>query len=101
MLLSHKFLAEMLGVQRSTVSAITRTLQNSGLIKLAAKPTIKISRRKAGNLGRRSSLSCDGERLGVIRLGYSAPTSSGLSIQGSGLEGRHDQVVRRGTKLGE
>jgi CRP-like cAMP-binding protein len=30
--LTHEFLAEMLGVQRSTVSLVTRTLQNAGLI---------------------------------------------------------------------
>ncbi len=30
--LSHEFLAEMLGVQRSTVSLVTRTLQTAGLI---------------------------------------------------------------------
>jgi CRP-like cAMP-binding protein len=30
--LTHEFLAEMLGVQRSTVSIITRTLQTAGLI---------------------------------------------------------------------
>jgi CRP-like cAMP-binding protein len=30
--LSHEFLADMLGVQRSTVSTITRTLQTAGLI---------------------------------------------------------------------
>jgi CRP-like cAMP-binding protein len=30
--LTHEFLAEMLGVQRSTVSITTRTLQNAGLI---------------------------------------------------------------------
>jgi CRP-like cAMP-binding protein len=30
--LTHEFLAEMLGVQRSTVSLITRTLQSAGLI---------------------------------------------------------------------
>jgi CRP-like cAMP-binding protein len=30
--LTHEFLAEMLGVQRSTVSLITRTLQTAGLI---------------------------------------------------------------------
>ena len=30
--LTHETLAEMLGVQRSTVSIITRTLQNAGLI---------------------------------------------------------------------
>jgi CRP-like cAMP-binding protein len=30
--LTHEFLAEMLGVQRSTVSAITRSLQSTGLI---------------------------------------------------------------------
>jgi CRP-like cAMP-binding protein len=31
--LTHEFLAEMLGVQRSTLSVITRTLQTSGLIR--------------------------------------------------------------------
>jgi CRP-like cAMP-binding protein len=31
--LTHEFLAEMLGVQRPTVSIITRTLQSAGLIK--------------------------------------------------------------------
>ena len=31
--LTHELLAEMLGVQRSTVSSVTRTLQTSGLIK--------------------------------------------------------------------
>jgi CRP-like cAMP-binding protein len=31
--ITHEFLAEMLGVQRSTVSVITRTLQSRGLIK--------------------------------------------------------------------
>jgi len=31
--LTHEFLAEMLGVQRSTVSTITRTLQSAGLIR--------------------------------------------------------------------
>jgi CRP-like cAMP-binding protein len=31
--LTHEFLAEMLGVQRSTVSIITRTLQTAGLIR--------------------------------------------------------------------
>jgi CRP-like cAMP-binding protein len=31
--LTHEFLAEMMGVQRSTVSLITRTLQSAGLIK--------------------------------------------------------------------
>jgi CRP-like cAMP-binding protein len=30
--LTHEFLAEMLGVQRSTVSVVTRTLQTAGLI---------------------------------------------------------------------
>ena len=30
--LTHEFLAEMLGVQRSTVSLIARTLQSAGLI---------------------------------------------------------------------
>ena len=30
--LTHEFLAEMLGVQRSTVSLVTRTLQTAGLI---------------------------------------------------------------------
>jgi hypothetical protein len=30
--LTHEFLAEMLGVQRSTVSVVTRTLQMAGLI---------------------------------------------------------------------
>jgi CRP-like cAMP-binding protein len=30
--LSHEFLAEMLGVQRSTLSLVTRTLQTAGLI---------------------------------------------------------------------
>jgi Mn-dependent DtxR family transcriptional regulator len=30
--LTHEFLSEMLGVQRSTVSAVTRTLHESGLI---------------------------------------------------------------------
>jgi CRP-like cAMP-binding protein len=30
--LTHEFLAEMLGVQRSTVSEVTRTLQDKGLI---------------------------------------------------------------------
>jgi DNA-binding transcriptional regulator YhcF (GntR family) len=30
--LTHEFLAEMMGVQRSTVSLITRTLQSAGLI---------------------------------------------------------------------
>ena len=30
--LSHEFLAEMLGVQRSTVSLVTRTFQTAGLI---------------------------------------------------------------------
>jgi CRP-like cAMP-binding protein len=31
--LTHEFLAEMLGVQRSTVSVVTRTLQTAGLIR--------------------------------------------------------------------
>ncbi|ANY83796.1 Crp/Fnr family transcriptional regulator (plasmid) [Microvirga ossetica] len=31
--LTHEFLAEMLGVQRSTVSAVTKTLQTAGLIR--------------------------------------------------------------------
>jgi CRP-like cAMP-binding protein len=31
--LTHEFLAEMLGVQRSTVSEVTRTLQDKGLIR--------------------------------------------------------------------
>jgi CRP-like cAMP-binding protein len=31
--LTHKFLAEMLGVQRSSVSVVTRTLQTAGLIR--------------------------------------------------------------------
>lgn len=31
--LTHEFLADMLGVQRSTVSTVTRALQNAGLIK--------------------------------------------------------------------
>ena len=31
--LTHEFLAETLGVQRSTVSLITRTLQTAGLIR--------------------------------------------------------------------
>jgi Mn-dependent DtxR family transcriptional regulator len=31
--LTHELLAEMLGVQRSTVSSITRSLQMSGLIR--------------------------------------------------------------------
>jgi CRP-like cAMP-binding protein len=30
--LTHEFLAEMLGVQRSSVSVVTRTLQTAGLI---------------------------------------------------------------------
>jgi DNA-binding transcriptional regulator YhcF (GntR family) len=30
--LTHEFLAEMLGVQRSTVSLVTRTFQTAGLI---------------------------------------------------------------------
>jgi Mn-dependent DtxR family transcriptional regulator len=30
--LTHEFLAEMLGVQRSSVSIVTRTLQTAGLI---------------------------------------------------------------------
>ena len=30
--LTHEFLAEMLGVQRSTVSLVTHSLQNAGLI---------------------------------------------------------------------
>ncbi|WP_312895250.1 Crp/Fnr family transcriptional regulator [Microvirga sp.] len=33
--LTHEFLAEMLGVQRSTVSDVTRTLQDKGLIRQA------------------------------------------------------------------
>ncbi len=32
LLLTHEFLAEMLGVQRSTVTVVTRTLQTAGLI---------------------------------------------------------------------
>lgn len=32
LLLTHEFLAEMLGVQRSKVSLVTRTLQSAGLI---------------------------------------------------------------------
>ena len=31
--LTHEFLAEMLGVQRPTVSLVTRRLQSAGLIK--------------------------------------------------------------------
>jgi CRP-like cAMP-binding protein len=31
--LTHEFLAEMLGVQRSTVTVVTRTLQDEGLIR--------------------------------------------------------------------
>src|ERR687894_3171296 len=31
--LTHEFLAEMLGVQRSSVSVVTRTLQTAGLIR--------------------------------------------------------------------
>jgi CRP-like cAMP-binding protein len=31
--LTHEFLGEMLGVQRSTVSVVTRTLQTAGLIR--------------------------------------------------------------------
>jgi CRP-like cAMP-binding protein len=31
--LTHEFLAEMLGVQRSTISSVTRALQDAGLIK--------------------------------------------------------------------
>jgi len=31
--LTHEFLAEMLGVQRSTVSVVARTLQTAGLIR--------------------------------------------------------------------
>lgn len=31
--LTHEFLAEMLGVQRSTISTVTRTLQEAGLIR--------------------------------------------------------------------
>jgi len=31
--LTHEFLSEMLGVQRSTVSVVTRTLQSAGLIR--------------------------------------------------------------------
>ena len=30
--LTHEFLAEMLGVQRSSISIVTRSLQNAGLI---------------------------------------------------------------------
>jgi CRP-like cAMP-binding protein len=33
--LTHEFLAEMLGVQRSSVSVVTRTLQTAGLIQQA------------------------------------------------------------------
>jgi DNA-binding transcriptional regulator YhcF (GntR family) len=33
--LTHEFLAEMLGVQRSSVSVVTRTLQTAGLIEQA------------------------------------------------------------------
>ncbi|EIM30171.1 Crp/Fnr family transcriptional regulator [Microvirga lotononidis] len=35
LLLTHEFLAEMLGVQRSSVSIVTRTLQTAGLIQQA------------------------------------------------------------------
>lgn len=42
--LTHEFLAEMLGVQRSTVSEVTRTLQEKGLIR-QGRGTISIVNR--------------------------------------------------------
>ena len=41
--LTHEFLAEMLGVQRSTVSVVTRTLQTAGLIR-QSRGSITITR---------------------------------------------------------
>src|SRR3712207_5694927 len=45
--LTHEFLAEMLGVQRSTVSVVTRTLQTAGLIRQSRGSITVVEDRKS------------------------------------------------------
>ena len=71
--LTHEFLAEMLGVQRSTVSEVTHTLQDKGLIRQGRAMITVIDRpalQKAacecyGSFGRNTSSSCRRPMSGI------------------------------------
>jgi Mn-dependent DtxR family transcriptional regulator len=60
--LTHEFLADMLGVQRSTVSSITRSFQEAGLIRQGRGVITVINR--AGL----EAASC--ECYGTVRRGF-------------------------------
>ena len=84
--LTHEFLAEMLGVQRSTVSVVTRTLQTAGLIRQSRGSITVIDR--AGS--RRDDL----RMLRPDPPNLPAPAARHVSLTGLILDRTHSRRIR-------